>query len=192
MQFHRVSETVNADRWLRLGDLPGDKPLINGDGRIVKAYSREDVHAAAPCILCNSAMRSHGWIDPPAPAVPAEIASLPVDPVSGKQMEPVVVVPTSFPKTFAKADGKSGSYPDRVAHNDEEEKQALADGYHFVKPVHAAPAKKQSSKPEALDPDRGDLKGLVVCPGDWIVTHPSGERTTVKPDRFPLEYTKVF
>ncbi len=184
MKYHRVSEIVTVDRWFRLGDLPGDKPVLpNGDGRIVKAYAREDVHAAAPCMNCGSPMSTHGWIDPPEAAVPPE-SVMPVDPVSGKQMEPPP--PPEYPKTFSKA-----KHIDEIAGDAAREKELLAEGFHHVK---AAPAPKPAppAKPAKLDPERGDLKGLAVCPGDYVVTEPSGERSTVRPEKFALEYTKVF
>lgn len=40
-------------------------------------------------------------------------------------------------------------------------------------------------------PEREEAKGYFLCPGDWIIQHPTGEIETCKPDRFPHEWVKA-
>jgi len=253
-KFHRIADAVTADQWRRIGDLPGDRPLINGNGQIVKAYLRDDVAGNAACSLCNRPMSAHGWIDPPQ-----TIASLfpsTVDPVTGAKVLNVAPAAPRFPRTFKKA-----NEADRIANNEAENADAIAAGYTlFVAPQGPPPpvlhptGTPQSGLPPTsvppaglagqelpssrypltfkklnspdriannkadeahalgyaeaaqgeraagdlgkftspLDPKRGDLKGLVVCPGDWIITEPTGERSTCKNETFLHEYAKVF
>ena len=178
--YRKITDTVEAEQWRQAGDLAGDKPLVRGEGRIVKNYVREDVPETAPCAFCSQPMHAHGWIDPPAAEAP-DVAG--VDPVTGKPVPVLVTPPPAYPKTYT----KSGA-PDRIVNNQEEEAKAFDDGFKAVKvkPAAAAPPAKP-----VIDKERGDLNGLVVCPGDWVVTHQTGERETVKPSQFERIYTRV-
>ncbi len=44
--------------------------------------------------------------------------------------------------------------------------------------------------PNSASP-RGDLDGLPVCPGDWIIQNKGGEVETCRPDRFLHEFIKA-
>jgi len=249
-QYRRITEAVSAEQWRRTGDLAGDKPLINGEGRIVRAYSRADVDPASKCVHCGSTMKAHGWIEPPAPPSTL-VASDRVNPTTGEVVAaPLPAAPPKFPVVFVKAPKGTETFPDRNVVNEAEEKQALADGYtaKVVVVPAPAPAPKPVAEPVVLSkypqtfyklpkgtetfPDRtvvddaedkqaradgyapkvvtvagvkahaapptepivverGDLEGLAVCPGDWVITHPTGERETCKPDRFPNEWARI-
>lgn len=138
MQVRRIAETSTAFQWYKAGDFPGDLPLVNGEGRIVKNYKRDGLVDTDKCSICAQPLHKHGWTDAPKPPVDAATAHLPVDPVSGKKVAPPVSAlpsPSSFPKTYE----KFGS-PTRIAHNPEEEKQALELGYSVDKvPVPSFP-----------------------------------------------------
>jgi hypothetical protein len=261
-EYRPIGNTVRAWPWRRVGDLPGDKPLVMGDGRIVKTYARDDVDPLAICSVCGRPMATHGWIDPPQEPVDPLVAAIPVDPVTGKQVKPVAPAQAAaanaetFPQNWKNAAGivlvvhnpaekaeaitngfsregaappaqaaptpapsatalsypqdyvKSGS-PNRRVANQDEAKAALADGFEpsdfqpaanlqgvdrGVVPLagpapsgtlgNAPPAPTPSVNPK-LDPERGDLEGLVVHPGDWVLRYPSGEYATERADRFP-------
>ena len=150
-QYRKIQETVTAEQWNRTGDLTGDKPLMNGEGRIVRNYKRKEVHDAAPCIHCKHPMRAHGWIDA---LLPEGAALRPVDPVTGKSSAVVVAPPPEFPQAFSK-DGQT----DIVVNNKDEAKKAVADGFKLV-PKTPAP-EVQYVDSVLADPDAdfpGDLR----------------------------------
>ena len=214
-QYRKIQETVTAEQWNRTGDLTGDKPLVNGEGRIVGNYKRKEVHDNAPCIHCKHPMRAHGWI---GALLPQDAAFRPVDPVTGKSSAVVVAPAPEFPQTFSKA-----GTADIVVNNKEEAKKAVADGFKLVpkapapevKYVDAAPA--DADFPDDLrDTDPNDPNGphpaphgandpiynakyphgrrrggLVVCPGDYVVTYSNGEMETCPAHLFHSQYAKV-
>ena len=198
-QYRKIQETVNADQWNRTGDLSGDKPLVNGEGRIVRNYKRKDVHDAAPCIICTHPMRAHGWIDA---LLPDGAMTRPVDPVTGKAAVVANVAPSEFPKVFTKENEAN-----RTVYDAAEAKTAVADGYTVVPkstvpamvgPVEVEPEPTSDERfhdgPLAVEDrsiGRGRRRGgLVVCPGDYIITYSNGEMETCSPSVFPALYVK--
>jgi hypothetical protein len=75
--YHRISENVLAQQWRAPGDLDGDKPLIDGEGRIVKNYHQSGVDPEKVCPLCSSPMHRHGWIRPAEAPVAAAVENDP-------------------------------------------------------------------------------------------------------------------
>lgn len=138
-QFLKITDPVVAEQWYRNGDLTVDKPLLNGDGRVVKPYHRDDVHGDSKCSLCGLAMSAHGWINPPSTTVAPVAPITVVDPVTGKA---IVGAPAATP---------------------------------------APPVPKPAGKAK-------EEIGMVVCPGDWVVTHKTGVREVMKPAVFAHTY----
>jgi hypothetical protein len=203
-QYRRIADTYTAALWRRLGDMPGDKPLLaNGDGRIVKAYHRDDVDGSRPCKTCGALMSDHGWVPPPEPPPDPALAGHTVDPVSGKLVAPPPPpVPSEYPQTFVKVNA-----PNVIAQNQAEAEMAAAEGYsrsatelEAIEDAKAAASTAQessaptsSAKTDAQsDPDRGDLEGIAVCPGYYLVRNDkTGEYSTEAGDAFGYKYAKV-
>ncbi len=79
----------------------------------------------------------------------------------------------AIPATLGTVVYSKEGHPDILVTGDLAKKTALADGY-----------------VEAPVEERGDLEGLVVCPGDWVVTYPTGEREVYKPNVFHHVWTR--
>jgi hypothetical protein len=197
-RYHLRLATFTAEQWRRVGDLSGDKPLVNGEGRIVKTYHREGLDPNTPCSSCSTQLRGHGWIDPPAPPVDPTLAAIPVNPVSGARIAPPPPPPDSmFPHIFV----KEGS-PYLEVKNDAEAQAAFDDGYQPTpKPAEAPPpperqvngAVSDPSKQGSVLPKRGDANGLVICPGNMVITNDlTGEKSTMTKAAFDNTYSKVY
>jgi len=197
--YRRIADTVEAQQWHRIGDLIRDVATPLGDGRLVQAYRRDEILPNQTCALCGKQMQYHGWIDPPlAPVDPAKAAML-VEPLTGNLVAPPVVLPPPppahvpvYPETMTRLNS-----PNRVVNSDQERQQAIFDGYgaHNTPPVPPAPkpvaAVTAPVKAEPYAKERTDLKGVVVCPGDWIIALPGGEVITCPKDQFVYTYVKA-
>jgi hypothetical protein len=134
-KFHELSATVDAEQYIF-----GKMPPLTLAGRTVVPYAREGVLPTALCNICKLPMAQHGWIAPPAPPVDPNIAALPVDPVTGKTVEPVkVAAPPDLPPN-SKLYVKPGA-PDKVIGNSDQVDiaTATADGYAVATPQTPAP-----------------------------------------------------
>jgi len=172
--------SVTLNQWNRPGDLPA----------LVQPYKRDDVDNTLPCHDCGSLMKNHGWIDPPEPATDVPAGST-VNPVTGELVAPPP--PSEWPKVYE----KKGD-PNRIVDNAEEEKQALADKYHLAQvsaPPRVPPAHKKGDDAKAgsakAAPERGDLEGLVVHPGNWAGrVDKTGEAIVRSKEVVALNYTR--
>lgn len=183
-KYRRTADTYDATQWRRLGDLPGDRPfLANGDGKIVKAYQREGVRGADPCIHCRGLMSTHGWIDPPeAPGDPLR-AGQAVNPVTGELLAPP---PPVWPKVYMK-----GDLPVRVVETQNEEQQAVAEGYELKQTAADLPRVPERAHEPALS-DAAPAYPATFCKEGEIdqTVHSAAEEKKARAKGYTLASTE--
>lgn len=177
--------------WIQPPLAPGANPLHPVD----PVSGEPVVPSVAPVVAYPQVFVKPGEPDRTANNAPeAEVAVVdgftlrdPVKYVTATAEPAPASVSSTYPITYVKA----GSEP-RVVMTDKQRASAISDGYvpetvEFPVPVTAGDRYRVG---RTLG-DRGDLNGLVVCPGDWVITHLDGEREICKPDHFPHLFAKV-
>ena len=74
MKYTNKTEVVDAFRWFKNGDHPGDDvyrkfedtgaiPLEPREGKVVRYFRHPGVNGLTMCKLCDNVFRNHGWVD---------------------------------------------------------------------------------------------------------------------------------
>lgn len=218
--YRKKSDAVQAVRWNRIGDPPGDRPLFRGDSRVVVIYKREGVADTTLCVHCSRPMKEHGWLDAPMPPLNPASADLRVDPNSGEHsIAAPPPTPIGYPKIFERHNRVPGKDPmeRRTVTSPAEEHEAARDGFHFVSGTNVAGLAKapdaypktfvkkapRSDDPHNQAPDetrivktladeqKAESEGFSIFVEPEVTDHPSEYgHPEHEPEAFPKSYAK--
>lgn len=62
-RYRKRPVVIEATRWWKNGDHPGDGDDIDTEGAVVRYFRRPGVPGASECSKCDEFMHNHGWID---------------------------------------------------------------------------------------------------------------------------------